>query len=240
MRPQTPLYRTGRKMKKFAISLFLRVPIRHSIVTCLALLTVCALLLLTTVNVLASTVTINDQAGVLDAGRVQADAAKLPDPMLIYTTKTFTGDQDALNTYTRAELPDQNAIGIGIDTVHRNLSIEAGTNVQLSDSQASDAVSAFQSNYDNGGDYTSATLAAIDSVRGALGGGGINFGFWWVLTVFLGFGGFFIVGAIRQWRRDGLDSFFGGASGGFRGSGGVGGGSSGDGGGSGGGAGGSF
>ena len=165
MRPQTSLYRTGRKMKKFAISLFLRVPIRHSIVTCLALLTVCALLLLTTVNVLASTVTINDQAGVLDAGRVQADAAKLPDPMLIYTTKTFTGDQDALNQSTREQLPDQDSIAIGIDTVHRHLSIQAGTNVQLSDSQASDAVSAFQSNYDNGGDYTSATIAAIDSIQ---------------------------------------------------------------------------
>jgi hypothetical protein len=148
-------------MKKCAISLFLRVPIRHSIVTCLALLTVCALLHLTTVNVLASTVTINDQAEVLDAGQVQADAAQLPDPIFIYTTKTFNGDQNALNTYTRELLPDQNAIAIGIDTVHRNLSIEAGTNVQLSDSQASDAVGAFQSAYDNGGDYTSATIAAL-------------------------------------------------------------------------------
>jgi len=37
--------------------------------------------------------------------------------------------------------------------------------VSLSDSQASDAVSAFQSNYDNGGNYTSATLAAIDSIQ---------------------------------------------------------------------------
>ena len=44
MIPQAPLYRTGRKMKKCVISLFLRVPIRHSIVVCLALLTVCALL----------------------------------------------------------------------------------------------------------------------------------------------------------------------------------------------------
>src|SRR5438034_67452 len=156
------------KMKKFAISLFLRVPIRHSIVTCLALLTVCALLLLTTVTVQANTVTINDQAGVLDAGQVQVEAAKLPVPLLIYTTDTFTGDQDALDQSTREQLPNQDSIAIGIDTVHRNLSIEAGTNVQLSDSQASDAVSAFQSDYDNGGDYTSATIAAIDSVQYAL------------------------------------------------------------------------
>jgi len=85
--------------------------------------------------------------------------------LLIYTTKTFTGDLDALNQSTRAQLPNQDAIAIGIDTVHRNVSIEAGTNVSLSDSQASDAVSAFRSDYDNGGDYTSATIAALDSIR---------------------------------------------------------------------------
>jgi hypothetical protein len=135
---------------------------------------VCALFLLTTINVQASTVTINDQAGVLDAGRVQTDAAQVPNPMLIYTTKTFTGDQDALNQSTREQLPDQDSIAIGIDTVHRHLSIQAGTNVQLSDSQASDAVSAFQSNYDNGGDYTSATIAAIDSIQNTYNSNGSN------------------------------------------------------------------
>jgi hypothetical protein len=94
--------------------------------------------------------------------------------MLIYTTKTFTGDQDALNQSTREQLPDQDAIAIGIDTVHRHLSIQAGTNVQLSDSQASDAASAFQSNYDNGGDYTSATIAAIDSIQNTYNSNGSN------------------------------------------------------------------
>src|SRR2546429_264917 len=156
------------------ISICLGAPVHRSIFACLALLTVCALFLLTTINVQASTVTINDQAGVLDAGRVQTDAAQVPDPMLIYTTKTFTGDQDALNQSTREQLPDQDSIAIGIDTVHRHLSIRAGTNVQLSDSQASDAVSAFQSNYDNGGDYTSATIAAIDSIQNTYNSNGSN------------------------------------------------------------------
>jgi hypothetical protein len=206
-------------MKKFAISLFLRVPIRHSIVTCLALLTVCALLLLTTVNVLASTVTINDQAGVLDAGRVQADAAKLPDPMLIYTTKTFTGDQDALNQSTREQLPNQDSIAIGIDTVHRHLSIEAGTNVQLSDSQASDAVSAFQSNYDNGGDYTSATIAAIDSIQNTYNSNGFPVIIGFLIPIF-----FMIVVAVLgvlkiipvtfEWRGSGGGGGSGGGAGG--------------------------
>jgi len=154
-------------------SLCLRAPVRRCIVACLALVTVCSLFLFSTVTVQANTVTINDQAGVLDAGRVQAEAAMLPVPVLIYTTKTFTGDQDALDQSTRAQLPEQNAIAIGIDTVNKHVSIEAGTTVQLSNSQASDALSAFQSNY-NGGDYTGATIAAIDSLRGALGGGGIS------------------------------------------------------------------
>ena len=146
---------------------------RRSILVCLALVTMFSMFLLTTLNVQANTVTINDQAGVLDAGRVQAEAAKLPVPMLIYTTKTFNGDQDALNRSTRDQLPNQNAIAIGIDTVHRNLSIEAGTNVRLSDSQASDALSAFQNNY-HGGDYSGATIAAIDSLQNALSGSGMT------------------------------------------------------------------
>ena len=148
----------------------LRAQIRRSILSCLALVTMFSLFLLTTLNVQANTVTIKDQAGVLNPGRVQAEAAKLPVPILIYTTKTFNGDQDALYQYTREQLPNQNSIAIGIDTVHRHLSIESGTNVQLSDSQASDALNAFQNNY-NGGDYTGATLAAIDSLQNSLSGG---------------------------------------------------------------------
>ena len=153
-------------------------PVPRSILACLALVTVCALFLLTTVTVQADTVTINDQAGVLDTGRVQAEAAQLPVPVLIYTTDTFTGDQDALDQSTRAQLPDQNTIAIGIDTVNKHVSIEAGTSVQVSDSQASDAVSAFQSNY-NGGDYTGATRAALDSLLYSLNNalGGSNS--WW-------------------------------------------------------------
>src|SRR5260370_3011957 len=69
------------------ISICLGAPVHRSIFACLALVTVCSLFLLTTLHVEASTVTINDQAGVLDAGQVQADAAHLPDPILIYTTE---------------------------------------------------------------------------------------------------------------------------------------------------------
>jgi len=167
--------------------------------------TVCALFVLTTVTVQADTVTINDQAGVLDTGKVQAEAAQLPVPVLIYTTDTFTGDQDALNRSTRAQLPDQNTIAIGIDTVNKHVSIEAGTTVQVSDSQASDAVSAFQSNY-NGGDYTGATVAALDSLHNALGGGGGSNPVWVAVAILLGLVVVVaVVIAIRRRRRGGSD-----------------------------------
>jgi hypothetical protein len=99
-------------------------------------------------------------------------------PVLIFTTKTFTGDLDAFYQYTSEQLPDQDSIAIGIvpgiDISHRLISIVAGTNVQLSDSQTNNAVSAAISNYENGGGYTGATIAAIDSLKGALGDGGMT------------------------------------------------------------------
>ena len=145
--------------------------IYHSILPLLAVAATFSLFIFTAMSAQANAVTINDQAGVLDAGKVRAEAAKLPAPLLIYTTKTFNGDQDALNQSTLAQLSDQNAIAIDIDTVHRHLSIESGSRVQLSDSQASDAVSAFKDNF-HAGDYTGATIAAIDSLQTALSGGG--------------------------------------------------------------------
>jgi len=176
---------------------------------------------------------------VLDAGQVQAVAAQLPDPILIYTTDTFTGDQNALNTYTRELLPNQTTIAIGIDTVHRHLSIEAGTNVQLSNSEASDAYSVFRSTYENGGDYTGATIAALYSILGTYGSPAETFA-----VVFLGILlfiiGIVVVGlvVVSNGKGGGSDgrlrgSFWGGS---YSGGGGGGGG----GGGSGGGAGGSF
>jgi len=139
-----------------------------------------------------------------------------------------------LNTYTREQLPNQDSIAIGIDTVHRHLSIEAGTNVSLSNSEASDAVSAFQSNYDNGGDYTSATLAALDSVQNALSGGGMNPSLMAVaaIAIPLGIVVFFVV-VYAILRRTGIEwikwggSYYSGGGGGGSGGGSSGGGAGG-------------
>ena len=105
-------------MKK-RICICLGAPVHRSIFLCLAFVTMFSMFLLITVTVEADSVTINDQAGALDTGRVQTDAAQLADPMLIYTTATFTGDQSALDQSTRAQLPDQNAIAIGIGDIDR-------------------------------------------------------------------------------------------------------------------------
>lgn len=136
----------------------------------LAIIMALALVLLTNMNASANTVTINDQAGVLDQGKVQSEAAKLSVPVLIYTTKTFSGDSDTFQQQTHSMLPDQHFLAIGVDTVHRFFAVEGGSNVRLSDDQANNALQAFKSNY-NGGDYTGAMIAAIDSVRDSLSGG---------------------------------------------------------------------
>lgn len=135
-----------------------------------AFLAAFSLLLLTSLHAEASAVTITDQAGVLDTGKVLTEARTLSNPVVILTTSTFEGDQDALNNAARGQLPTQDAIAIEIDTTHRHLSVESGTKVKLSDNQAGEAVNAFRDSFHEG-DYTGATIAAIDSVRDALNGG---------------------------------------------------------------------
>jgi len=136
----------------------------------LASLLALALLCFTTMRASAtSKITINDASNVLNVGQVQDDAKQFPDPLLIYTTRSFTGDQNGLNQLTHNYITDQNQVVIGIDTAQRHLSIESGSNVKLSDSQASDAVSAFRSNI-NGNDYTDATNATIDSLQASITG----------------------------------------------------------------------
>ena len=154
----------------------------------------------------ANSVTISDQSGVLNIGKVRSDAAQLPVSVLIYTTRTFTGDQAALDNDARSHLLSANAVDIAIDTVQRHLSIQSGSQVKLSDEQASNAVDAFKNNFDNG-DYTGATIAAIDSIHDALtnesSGGGMTVVGIVVASVlgviFLGI----IVGVVRNRRRGG-------------------------------------
>src|ERR1700730_16067194 len=111
-----------------------------------------------------------DNAHVLDTNRVQSEASSLPYSVDIYTVNTFTGSKAAFDQETRTKLgSNPDLIVIAIDTVHHHLAIVRGANVPLSSSQIQSAISAFSSNYGNG-DYTAATIAAIRSFRGSLGG----------------------------------------------------------------------
>ncbi|MBE3568526.1 MAG: hypothetical protein IMW90_22665, partial [Thermogemmatispora sp.] len=131
--------------------------------------------MLTSVAALADSVTISDGAGVLDKGRVQSEAAKLPYPIAIYTTNSFTGSQADFEARTQSHVTNSRLIVIAVDTVHHWMYIKSGSQVPLSSSAAEDAYNAFKDNYNNG-DYTGATLAAVrsldDSLAAARGGEG--------------------------------------------------------------------
>lgn len=162
------------------------------------------LLLLTSSYAWAGTVTVNDQAGVLDAQKVQAEAAQLPVPVVIYTTKTFSGDMNAFKQLVRNLLPGPKSICIGVDTVHRLFDIESGNDVELSDEQANAAYQAFKSNFH--GDYTPAMIAAIGSVRDSLHAGAQS-GAWpaWLIVLLVVAGGgllFWLILALVRWGRN--------------------------------------
>ncbi|MBX5448508.1 hypothetical protein [Thermogemmatispora sp.] len=133
----------------------------------LALLLTGLLLLLTGTTVLAESVTISDGAGVLDKARVQSEGAKLPYPLAIYTTNSFSGSQADFEARTQSHVTNSRLIVIAIDTVHHWMYIKSGSQVPLSHSAAEDAYNAFKDNYNNG-DYTGATLAAIRSLESSL------------------------------------------------------------------------
>ena len=161
------------------------------------------LVLFSTLSAHAASILIDDQARVLDVNRVRAEAAMLPCPMLIYTTRVFGGEQEAFNEATRQRLPNQYALVIGIDVLHRHVSIQSGTEVNLSDSQANDAVIAFRDSY-NDGDYTGATLATLDSLHDALTG--MSGHSWLASTMgylfYMGIGALIIFFALRRRKRN--------------------------------------
>jgi hypothetical protein len=152
---------------------------RHWHAGLLAMIVALGLLFSITASAFAASVYISDPAGVLDKSRVQSEAATLSYPLSIYTTNNFNGTPSDFDQRTRSHITQANMLVIAIDTVHKHVTIDGGSRVPLSNSQYSDAINAFRSNY-NGGDYTGATLAAIGSLstslRAAPAGSGSNGG----------------------------------------------------------------
>jgi uncharacterized membrane protein YgcG len=127
------------------------------------------LLAMTSARVFADSVNIYDNAHVLDVAAVTNQASQLSYPVNIYTTNTFTGSTTDFDQATAKYIGpnDSNLIVINIDTVHRHLAIVGGTQVPLSNDQYATAIQAFKDTF-NEGDYTGATIAALQSLNTAL------------------------------------------------------------------------
>jgi hypothetical protein len=136
-----------------------------------AIISAFCLLCVTATATFANTVNVYDNAGVLNQSQVRSEASSLSYPIDIYTINNFGGSTSSFDQTAAGKLSNKtNLIVIAIDTVHHHLAIVGGRSVSLSNSQYTDARNAFSSNFHNN-DYTSATIAAVDSLRSASGGG---------------------------------------------------------------------
>lgn len=117
----------------------------------------------TTINI----VHVYDRANVLQADKVQSEAAKLPYPIDIYTVNDFSGTTTDFNQRTKSQVTSPRLMVIAIDTVHRHVYITGGTSVPLNSEQYQSAANSFVSNFQSG-NYTGATIAAIRSLQNSL------------------------------------------------------------------------
>ena len=141
----------------------------------MATVATCCLLLFTVISAFASNVTISDAANVLNKSQVQSQAASLSYPVSIYTTNTFTGSQSQFQQQTASHITNSSLIVIAIDTKNRHVQIDNGNSVPLGTSQDQSAAQAFKSGYGNG-DYTAATIAALQSLQNSLASSGSSSG----------------------------------------------------------------
>jgi hypothetical protein len=119
----------------------------------------------------AAAVNINDASHVLDVTRVQNEAATLPDPVDIYTTTKFANDKAAFDRETQSKAAAATVIVIAINTQSHHLAIRTGTRSRVTQNAAQAATQAFTSAF-RGSDYTAATIAALQSMRTAIGSAG--------------------------------------------------------------------
>ncbi len=159
-----------------------------------------------------------DSARVLNTSQVRSAASHLPNPVAIYTTNAFQGNQADFQRAAIQKLNgNPNTIVMAIDTAHRYIYIARGSNVQLSGTGIDQAVTAFSTSFNNG-NYTNASLAALNSLQGSLGSpantanrGGASFSPVWlccIIPALLILGGV-LFGASRRGQGRGM---FGGLS----------------------------
>lgn len=124
-------------------------------------------MLVTALPAAAATAQIFDESKVLNITQVQNEAARLPDPVSIYTTTKFASDPAAFDREAQSHLTGQNnAIVIAMNTQSHHLAIRTGSKSRISQSAAQSATDAFKSSFrSNNGDYTAATIASLNSLR---------------------------------------------------------------------------
>jgi hypothetical protein len=126
----------------------------------------------------AASVQIKDDARVLDVNQVRSFASQLPHAVSISTTSTFNGPKSDFSRSTEQALTDQRAIAIGISIEQRYLAIVAGKEVGLHADQIEQARQAFAQAYGRNaganGNYTAATVAALQSLQASLGNDGVS------------------------------------------------------------------
>ncbi len=123
----------------------------------------------------AASMQIKDNAGVLDGDQVRSTASQLSRPVNISTVRTFDGPKSDFIRKTQQAITGQDAIALGISIEQRYLAIVAGKQVGLSAEQIAQAREAFAQAYERNagahGNYTVATLAALESLQASLENG---------------------------------------------------------------------
>jgi len=120
-------------------------------------------------NASASVNKIADAAGVLDQNQVRSAGASLPYPVDIYTTQNFSGTSSQLEQRARSHLTSSNLIVIAISTNPNHITIVYGNRVPLSSAKTDAAISSFKQGYQgSGGNLTTATVSALQSLQSAL------------------------------------------------------------------------
>ncbi len=198
----------------------LRSPIGRLSTGLLATVSAFCLLLVMATAAFANTVNIYDRAGVLNQSQVRSAASSLSYPVDIYTISNFAGSTSSFDQNAVGSIKSSNMIVIAIDTVHRHLAIVGGRSASLTNSQYADARNAFANSFQKDNNYTNATVAALQSLQSAAGGGafsvpGVNGGgFSWGSTLCCV--GLLVIAAIavfgilnRRRRGGGGGGFFG-------------------------------
>lgn len=126
-------------------------------------------LLLCTATAWAGPVTINDDAKVLDATQVTNAGNALPYPVQVFTTENNANDNAAFDKEAQSHVNGPTDIVIAINTKSRHLTIRTGRDSHIRN--GAPAVAAFKSAFGSG-NYTGATVAALQSLNSAIGQGG--------------------------------------------------------------------